>query len=310
MDRDLLIHMPVVLAVARRGGFAPAAAELGMSPSAVSHAIRTVEDRLDAPLFARTTRSVALTEAGERLVAAIAPAFSEIGEAVERLQAARGHVTGLLRLNVPRTALPIAITPVLAELSVRHPGLVVEVTSDDSLTDIVAGGYDAGVRLGGMIAQDMVALRLTAPFKAIMVAAPGYLAVRGEPRSIGDLAGHNCIGYRLLASGGLYAWDMLEAGEDVTVSVEGTVRVTDATYARDLAVAGIGIAYVFEPLVRHELQAGTLRWVLPQSAIEEPGLFLYYPQRASRAPKLRAFIESAKAVLDASGRDRPDRPFQ
>jgi DNA-binding transcriptional LysR family regulator len=310
MDRDLLIHMPVVLAVARRGGFAPAAAELGMSPSAVSHAIRTVEDRLDAPLFARTTRSVALTEAGERLVAAIAPAFSEIGEAVERLQAARGHVTGLLRLNVPRTALPIAITPVLAELSMRHPGLVVEVTSDDSLTDIVAGGYDAGVRLGGMIAQDMVALRLTAPFTAIMVAAPGYLAVRGEPRSIGDLARHNCIGYRLLASGGLYAWDMLEAGEDVTVSVEGTVRVTDATYARDLAVAGIGVAYVFEPLVRHELQAGTLRWVLPQSAIEEPGLFLYYPQRASRAPKLRAFIESAKAVLDASRLDGPDRPFQ
>ena len=256
--------MPVVLAVARRGGFAPAAAELGMSPSAVSHAIRTVEDRLDAPLFARTTRSVALTEAGESLVAAIAPAFSEIGDAVERLQAARGHVTGLLRLNVPRTALPIAITPVLAELSVRHPGLVVEVTSDDGLTDIVAGGYDAGVRLGGMIAQDMVALRLTAPFKAIMVAAPGYLAVRGEPRSIGDLARHNCIGYRLLASGGLYAWDMLEAGEDVMVSVEGTVRVTDATYARDLAIAGIGIAYVFEPLVRHELKAGTLRWVLPQ----------------------------------------------
>ena len=140
-------------------------------PSAVSRHPHG-RDRMDAPLFARTTRSVALTEAGERFIEAIAPAFADIADAVERLQAARGHVTGVLRLNVPRTALPIAITPVLAELSVRHPGLIVEVTSDDSLTDIVAGSYDAGVRLGGMIAQDMVALRLSAPFKAIMVASP------------------------------------------------------------------------------------------------------------------------------------------
>lgn len=297
MDRDLLVHLPVVLTVSRRGGFAPAAAELGMSPSAVSHAIRTVEDRLDTPLFARTTRSVALTEAGRRFIADIAPAFLEIEEAVERLRAERGQVTGVLRLNVPRVALPIAITPVLAVLSRRHPGLVVEIASDDSLTDIIASGFDAGVRLGGMIAQDMVALRLTPPFKAVIVASPAYLETRGDPAAIGDLARHNCIGFRLLASGGLYAWEMLEGGEDVAVSVSGTVRVTDPTYAKDLALAGAGIAYIFEPLVRRELREGRLKWLLPESAIEEAGLFLYYPQRASRAPKLRAFIDVAKEVL-------------
>lgn len=299
MDRDLLIHLPVVLAVARRGGFAAAAADLGMSPSAVSHAVRAVEDRLEAPLFARTTRSVALTEAGRTFVADIAPAFDDIGEAVERLRAARGRVAGLLRLNAPRVALPIAITPVLAALSRRHPGLVVEVFSDDSLVDIIAGGFDAGVRLGGMIAQDMVAIRLTPPFKAVIAAAPSYLEVHGEPKAIADLAAHNCIGFRLLASGGLYAWEVLEKGEDMAVSVRGSVQVSDPTYARELALAGTGIAYVFEPLIRRDLQEGRLRWLLPESAIEEPGLFLYYPRRASRAPKLRAFIEVARDVLGA-----------
>jgi DNA-binding transcriptional LysR family regulator len=297
MDRDLLIHLPVVLAVARCRGFAPAAADLGMSPSAVSHAVRAVEDRLDTPLFARTTRSVALTEAGRTFIADIGPAFAEIEEAVERLRAARGRVTGVLRLNVPRVALQIAITPVLTELARRHPGLVVEIFSDDSLTDIVAGGFDAGVRLGGMIAQDMVALRLTPPFKAVLVAAPSYIEAHGVPQAIGDLGAHNCIGFRLLTSGGLYAWELQVAGEDVAVSVGGSVRVTDPTYAKELALAGTGIAYVFEPLVRRELEKGHLHWLLPENAIEEPGLFLYYPRRTSRVPKLRAFIDTVREVL-------------
>src|ERR1700710_733322 len=137
MERDLLPHLPVILAVARRGGFAAAASEIGMSPSAVRHAVKTVEQRLGAPLFARTTRSVALTQAGATLVASIGPAVNEIGETLERLRSASGKVAGLLRLNAPRVALPIAITPVVAALAWRHPDLVVEITSDDALTDIV-----------------------------------------------------------------------------------------------------------------------------------------------------------------------------
>jgi DNA-binding transcriptional LysR family regulator len=301
MDRDLLPHLPVILAVARRGGFAAAAAELGMSPSAVSHCVKTVEERLQAPLFARTTRSVALTQAGESLVAAVGPALGEVQEALERLRSASGKVTGLLRLNAPRVALPIAIPPVVAALAWRHPDLVVEITSDDALTDIVAGGFDAGVRLGGMIAQDMVAIRLTPPFKAIMAASPRYLEAKGEPKTIADLARHNCIGFRLIASGGVYAWDLTEDGEDISVAVKGSTLVTDPTYAKELALAGAGIAYIFEPLVRDELRDRRLRWILPHTATEEPGLFLYYPRRASMAPKLRAFIDIAREALGPRG---------
>jgi DNA-binding transcriptional LysR family regulator len=297
MDRDLLAHLPVLLAVARRGGFAAAASELGMSPSAVSHAIRIVEERLNTTLFARTTRSVALTEAGERLTASIASALQEIQEALDRARSTHDQVAGVLRLNVPNVALPMAITPVVVELALRHPQLVIEIASDNALTDIVAAGFDAGVRLGEMIDQDMVAIRLTPPFKAIMVAAPRYLAAKGEVKKIGDLAQHNCIGFRLLTSGGLYAWELFENGEDVSVRVNGTMRVSDATYAKELALAGIGIAYLFEPLVRKEIREGTLRWVLPAAAIDEPGLFLYFPRRAADAPKLRAFIQAAKEVL-------------
>ena len=295
--RDLLPHLPVVLAVARRGGFAAAASELGMSPSAVSHSIRTVEERLGTPLFARTTRSVALTETGRTLNDSIGAALQEIQDALERARSERGQVAGLLRLNVPQAALPMAITPVVTELAWRHPQLVVEVTADATMTDIVAAGFDAGVRLGEMIERDMIAVRLTPPFKAIMVASPRYLAAKGEPKSIGDLARHNCIGFRLLASGGIYAWELLDNGEDVSARVTGTMLVNDATYAKELALAGIGIAYIFEPLVRKEIRDGALRWVLPQAAIEEPGLFLYFPRRASEAPKLRAFIQVAREVL-------------
>src|SRR6266849_5359402 len=174
MRRDLLSHLPVVRAIAECGGFAAAASRLGMSPSAVSHAVKTVEEQLGLPLFARTTRSVSLTEAGSSFLAAIGPA-----------------VTGLLRLSIPRLALPMALTPIMAEMARRHPDLRTELAIDDSLVDIVSGEFDAGIRLGEMIAADMIAVRLTPPFKAILVAAPCYLEARGEPRSIADLASHN-----------------------------------------------------------------------------------------------------------------------
>jgi len=297
MWRELLPHLPVFLAVVRRGGFAAAANELGMSPSAVSHAIRVIEMRLGSPLFARTTRSVALTEAGRRLNDSIATALQEVQTALEQVQSEQGHISGLLRLNVPSIALPMGLTSVITTLARRHPQLVVEVTTDAALTDIVATGFDAGVRLGEMIDKDMVAVRLTPPFKAIMVAAPDYLAARGEPKSIADLSQHNCIGYRLLSSGAVYAWDLLDTGKEVSVRVSGSTLVTDPLYAKELALAGVGIAYLFEPLARREIRDRTLRRVLPGSAIEEPGLFLYFPRRAADAPKLRTFINVTREVL-------------
>jgi DNA-binding transcriptional LysR family regulator len=303
MQRDLLSHLPVVLAVARHGGFVPAAAQLGMSPSAVSHAIKTMEDGLGLPLFARTTRSVALTEAGAGFLASVGPALTAIEEAAERVRAGKGTVTGLLRLNVPRVALRMAITPVMAEMAWRHPDLTIELTMDDSLVDIVAEGFDAGVRLGEMIAEDMIAVRLTPPFKAIVVASPSYLEARGEPRSIADLRNHNCIGFRLATRGGIYAWALTgEDGNAVSTRIRGTVLVTDSLYTVDLALAGVGIAYVFEPMVRADIRDRRLRWLIPAASIEEPGLFLYFPRHASEMPKLRAFIDTARDVLTAGGK--------
>jgi DNA-binding transcriptional LysR family regulator len=297
MDRTLLAHLPIVLAVHRRGGFAAAANELGMSTSAVSHAVKSVEERLGQPLFARTTRSVRLTEVGAAFVDVLGPALAEISTAVDDIGAARGRVGGILRINAPRTALPIVVTPLLEEMGRRHPGLTVEITCDEGLADIVAEGYDAGIRLGHTVAQDMVAVRLTQPFKAIMVASPDYISARGEPGALANLGDHNCIGYRFVTSGAVYDWDLRNRGSDVAVSVKGTVRVTDALCAKELALAGVGIAYLFEPLVRAELRAGSLRQLLPRTAIEEPGLFLYFPRRGAQAPKLRAFIDVARELL-------------
>jgi DNA-binding transcriptional LysR family regulator len=296
MDRALLAHLPIVMAVHRRGGFGAAAAELGMSNSAVSHAVQSVESRLGQPLFVRTTRSVRLTDAGAAFVNALGPALEEISEAIDNVGAARGRVAGTLRINAPRTALPMAMTPVLAEMARRHPELTVEIVSDDGLTDIVAGGFDAGIRLGHTVAQDMVTVRLTPPFKAILVASPKYLAQRGKPASLADLAGHNCIGFRFVTSGAIYDWEFVDDGRHLSTAVNGTVRVTDAVYAKELALLGIGIAYLFEPLVHSELRAGALRQLLPSTAIEEPGLFLYFPRRAALATKLRAFIDVVRAT--------------
>jgi DNA-binding transcriptional LysR family regulator len=295
MDRDLLTHLPVILAVARRNGFATAAAELGMSPSAVSHAVRLVEERIGQPLFARTTRSVALTEAGAALVATAGPALQDIAERMERIRSVKGRASGLLRINTPRLAVPMAVTRIVAAMAERHPDVTVELFADDGLANIVGEGFDAGIRLGEMIAEDMVAVRLTPAFRAIVVASPAYIGQRGRPRSLADLSAHNCIGYRGVRSGAPYRWELAEDGKDVSVETRGTAIVSDSLSARDLALAGIGLAYLFEPLVRADIEAGRLTEVLPQAAIEEPGLFLYFPRRAAMAPKLRAFIDTARA---------------
>ncbi len=296
MDRDLLAHLPVVVAVARQKGFAAAASALNMSASAVSHAVKSVEDRLGEPLFARTTRSVSLTEAGAKLIATIDAALEDIGSAVESMTAARGAVTGTLRINAPHAAFSMGLTRVIAKLAWEQPRLTVEVHTNEAFVDIVAQGYDAGIRLGEFVQQDMVTVRLTQPFDVIMVASPDYLRAKGEPASLADLARHNCIGYRLQSSGSLYEWHLAEGGQELRVATSGSAVVTDATSARELALAGVGIAYLSEPMARDDLRAGRLKWLLPQAASHEGGLFVYFPRRASLAPKLRAFLDAAKAV--------------
>jgi DNA-binding transcriptional LysR family regulator len=306
MDRDLLGHLPIVVSVARHRSFAAAAAELGMSPSAVSHAVRSVEDRLGIPLFARTTRSVSLTESGARFIGGVEPALTDLAKAVEGLTAERGEVTGLLRIAAPRVVLEMALARVLARLAREHPQLVVEVrtgqisqahSAPTARVDIVAQGFDAGIRNIRAIEQDMVTTKLTGSFRAILVASRDYLDAKGTPKSIADLHQHNCIGARRADSGAVFDWELMDGKKAVSVKTSGTALVADGTEALSLALAGVGIAYVVEPVVRRYLRERSLKWLLPQTAIEHDGLFLYYPRRASLAPKLRAFIDVAKKTL-------------
>jgi DNA-binding transcriptional LysR family regulator len=296
MDRDLLSHLPVIVCVARHQSFAAAAAELRMSPSAVSHAVRSVEDRLGTPLFARTTRNVSLTESGVRFIGGVEPALTDIGKTLEGLSAERGEVIGLLRIDTPRVVLEMALTRILAQLARQHPRLTVEVRTGHTSVDIVAEGFDAGIRIRRAIQQDMVTTRLTGPFKLILVASRDYLDARGTPKSIADLHLHNCIGIRSIVSGAIIEWELLDGKKTIALRTSGTALVNDPTDALSLALANVGIAYVVEPLARPYLRE-SLKWLMPQTAIEHDGLFLYYPKRASLAPKLRAFIDVAKKTL-------------
>ena len=297
MDRDLLSHLPIIICVARHRSFAAAAAELGMSPSAVSHAVRSVEDRLGTPLFARTTRSVSVTEAGARFIAGVEPALADMGKAVEGLTGERGQVTGLLRINAPRGVLDTLLIPILTRLARQHPRLTVEVRTGQFSVDIVAQGFDAGIRIRRAIQQDMITTRLRGSFKTILVASRDYLDARGTPKSIADLHQHNCIGLRWVVSGAIFDWELIDGKKPITFKTSGTALVTDVTEALSLALADVGVAYVHEPLARRYIREGSLKWLLPETAVEHDGLFLYYPRRASLAPKFRAFIDVAKKTL-------------
>ena len=191
----------------------------------------------------------------------------------------------------------MVMTSIVREMAKRFPDVTVEIFADDAIANIVEDGFDAGIRLGEMIAEDMITVRLTPPFRAILVASPAYLSERGRPKTVADLKNHNCIAYRLIKSGGLYRWELLDDGCEVAVEATGNTVINDPTYAVDLARAGVGLAYVMEPVVRGDIAAGHLTQVLPKSSSEWPGLFLYYPKRAALAPKLRAFIDTTREVL-------------
>jgi DNA-binding transcriptional LysR family regulator len=293
MERDVLANLPIVLAVAERKGFAAAAKQLGMTPSNVSHAVRLVEDRLGAPLFARSTRSVALTEAGQTLLAQFAPALDDMNRAWEAQRTRKGKPAGLLRINIPRVAQP-ALTSLISEMARRYPDVTVELFTDDGLSDVVGEGFDAGIRSGDVIAADMISVRVTPPFRTLIAASPVYLAHHGKPKTIADLNRHVLIGYRLTTAKSLWRWEFQDKGRMVEFETKGPVIVNDTLEAAALAVAGIGIAYAWEPAAHEFLADGRLIELLPKYATQKPGLFLYFPKRASMAPKLRAFITVAR----------------
>lgn len=294
---DPFTGLSAFLAVAEAGGFTGAAARLGVSPAAVSQAVKALEGRLGTLLFVRTTRRVGLTEAGAALLARVGPATAEIVAAVEAAGAMGSEPTGLLRLTVPRMAVPLVVEPVVAALRRSHPRIAVEIAVDDATVDVTARGYDAGIRIGEYVERDMVAVRLTRDIAWSVVGSPAYLDIRGRPERPEDLTGHEAIRYRFPTSGVLYRWEFERDGRALTVDPPGSLIVNDGDLLLAFARAGLGLSYVADIAVAAELAAGELEQVLQPFLPRTPGLFLYFPRRAQDQPKLRAFIDVARAVL-------------
>ena len=304
MPTNPLPQLQVFLAVARLRSFSGAARELGVSTSAVSQAVKQLEEQLRVVLLTRTTRSVSPTDAGKRLVDSAGPAMRQALAALTEVSAQPGEVVGRVRISVGRRAVPFVITPVLPTFRARHPRIEVEVVLEDRLVDIVGEGYDAGVRLSEAIERDMVQVRLTDEFRFVVVGAPEYLARHGTPRRPEDLLRHECITFRSATTGALYAWELERGRRNWRVPVRGGVVTNDAQLGVTMAEQGLGLAYTFEPAVSEQLRTGRLKKVLEPFAPMVPGFFLYYPSRAQSSPALRLFVEVVREVTASAKRSK------
>jgi DNA-binding transcriptional LysR family regulator len=301
---DTFSGLAEFLAVAGHASFRAAAAELRVTPAAVSQAVRTLEARVGLPLFQRTTRSVALTEAGAEFLARLRPAATEIGEALDALADVRARPVGCLRLSVPRIALDLAILPVLPEFRRAFPDVKVEIDVDDASVDLAAGRFDAGIRIGEFIERDMVAVRLTPDFRWHVVGAPSYFAQRGRPRAPRDLIKHECIGYRYPTAKAVARWEFVHGGREFSLDPPGSIVVNDHLTMIALARQGMGLAYTADRVAARHLASGELEPVLGSHLPMKPGLFLYFPARSQTQPKLRAFIDVATRLLRPTGGKR------
>ncbi|NTX52087.1 LysR family transcriptional regulator [Myxococcus sp. CA051A] len=296
MKTTLLPQLQVFLVVARLKSFSAAARELSVSPAAVSQSVRQLEAQLRVVLFARTTRSMSLTDAGRRLLEGAGPGLGQALASLTEVSAQPGEAVGQLKLTVPEVAVPFVITPVLPAFRARHPRVEVEVVAENRLVDIVAEGYDAGVRLHEAIERDMVQIRLSPAFRFVVVGAPSYLERHGTPQRPEDLLRHECFTIRMPSSGGLYAWELERGRRNWRVPVRGGVLTNDRALTLALVEQGLGLAYVFEPAVKEKLRTGRLVRVLEEYAPTVPGFFLYFPSRAQRSGPLRLFIDVAKEL--------------
>jgi DNA-binding transcriptional LysR family regulator len=297
VNTTLYPQLLAFLAVGRARSFSGAARELGISRSAVSQSIRQLEEELRVTLVARTTRSVSLTDAGRRLMESAAPAVAQVRAALTEASAKPGEVVGRVRLTVPRSAHQFVILPVLPTFRERHPRVEVEVVFEDRRVDIVGEGYDAGIRLSEYVERDMVSVRLTEPFRLVVVGSPEYLDKRGTPQRPEDLLQHECLTFRSATTGSLYAWELERGRRTWRIPVRGSVVVNDGLFCAAWAEQALGLAYVIEPLVGEQLGSGRLRRVLEPYAATVPGLFLYYPSRAQSSEALRLFVDTARELV-------------
>ena len=280
----------VFLSVAQHRSFRRAAAELGVTPSAVSQTVRALEARIGAALFMRTTRSVGLTEAGERFLSCAKPAFDELVAASEVARGLGQRPAGLLRLSVPRAVVPLLLEPLIASFCQAYPEVEVEIAASKELIDLAVEGFDAGIRLGQFVDADMVAVPLTPPLRLIVVGSPAYFAGRTLPTHTDDLREHACLRWRR-SSGALALWSFNDDGQAIEIAVSGPLIANDFSTMLGAAVEGMGLAQVPEPMATEALKAGRLVDVLRAFAPVIPGVFLYYPSRRQMMPKLRAFVD-------------------
>lgn len=300
-------------AIAEHGSFVRAAAHLGLSPSALSQTIRTLEERLGVRLLNRTTRSVAPSEAGARLLTKLRPALADLDAAVAQVRDARDTPAGTLRINASRIAAVQYIAPLLGGFHARYPDIVVDLVTDDRLVDIVAGRFDAGVRLGEMVEQDMVTVRLGGDAEMMVVGAPDYLQRHGIPRDPRELRRHRCVNFRWPTDGSLYHWEFERGAEKLEAAVDGPLIVSEPEVALRAALDGVGLAYLFDFHVREPLAAGRLSRVLAEWTPAFPGFFLYYPSRRQMPAPLRAFVDFVRerqapaAAGQSAGTAKPAR---
>ncbi|MEQ1685162.1 MAG: LysR family transcriptional regulator [Burkholderiaceae bacterium] len=281
--------------VAEHRGFSAAAAALEVSPSALSQAIRTLEARLGVRLLNRTTRSVSLTEAGEAYLSRIGPALGDVLDAGEQLRALQGRPSGVLRINAARISVAMVLQPLLAGFLKTHPDVQIELSNDEGYVDIVARGFDAGVRLGESVQKDMIAVPLGGPVSVAIVGSPDYFKRHPAPRHPSDLVHHRCVRFRFTGSGAIHKWELQVDGRIVEYEIAGSLTISDSLFSAEAALDGIGLAYTFEQLARPHLQGKRLRQVLAEFSPTFPGFYLYYPSRRQQPSKLKAFVDYALA---------------
>ena len=294
MPRENVNDLVAFLAVAREQNFTRAAARLGVSQSALSHTISGLEARLGLRLLTRTTRSVAPTEAGERLLRTAGPAFDRIDAELAALSALRETPSGTIRINASEHAADAVLWPALEGFLRRYPDITVEIAVEDALTDIVAGRYDAGVRIGEQVAKDMVAVRIGPDMRMAVVGAPGYFSTRKRPKVPQELTAHACINLRLPTLGGLYVWEFEKARRELKVRVEGQIVLNAAALMMKAALSGFGLAYLPEDRVRAPIADGRLVRVLADWCPPFPGYHLYYPSRRQPTPAFRLLVEALR----------------
>ena len=293
--RDELTVLAAFAVVADERSFTRAAVRLGVSRSAVSHSVRVLEERLGLRLLARTTRTVAPTEAGERLLAQMRPALHDIQAALTDVAQLRAKPAGTIRLIAPPIAIATIVSPKLASFARNYPEVVLEITAEDNYgRDLVAGNFDAGIHLGEFIQRDMVAVKVTGEQRAAIVAAPGYFDSHPKPKAPRDLTAHRCLRYRMGASGSVYRWEFEKRGKPVTVSVSGPLIFNDVELMHRAALDGVGLAFLLEDQVTDHLASGKLVRVLEDWCPPFDGYFLYYASRRHQSPALQALVETLR----------------